>query len=467
MTNNKIFNKNKVDMTKKFNKIFKGDVDMTNKLNCIKKGAKYIIGAAVLATSLSSAAFGLDKDNNNYYQICNEKDLREFAELVNSGKECDAKGKLMNDIDLDCKNFGEWIPIGTDNSPFQGELISNDDNNNKKITGLYINKEDNDFQGLFGCVDTEGKVENIMVENAVMYGKDYIGGIAGYNKGTIIKCYADNSIGGNNNVGGIIGLNEGTMIGAWCNKNGAVAGEENVGGIVGNNKGTIKGTCINEGLVKGFFQVGGIVGDNSGTMLEESWYSNSGEVIGRDERRWDSKELRLNSKRVGGNIGYNSGKIAGYCVNTGKVKGEYVVGGNIGFNIGEIEECENREEVKGIWKVGGNVGANGDIFEFLRVVEVKGTIKKCKNSGNVIGNTYIGGNVGESVGIINNCENSGKIIGIYYVGGNVGICGGTIENCNNEGEVRGKEDIGGNIGNELQNIQKNNLNNKVKVKYCK
>ena len=407
---------------------------MTSKLNCIKKGAKYIIGAAVLATSLSSAVFGLSKESwfgdGGYYQICNEKDLREFAELVNSGKETGAKGKLMNDIDLDCKNFGEWIPIGTDNSPFQGELISNDDDNNKKITGLYINEEYNDYQGLFGYIEEKGKLENIVIEGSI-HGKDNIGGIAGYNKGTINNCYATIKIKENDNVGGNVGYNNGTIMKICCNKGGRIEGKYNVGGNVGYNKGIISGYCSN--------------GAEFGGMMY-----------------------------VGGNVGWNEGAISGCCSNIGAViggpyKGCYI-GGNVGWNKGEIESCENSGKIianRGS-EVGGNVGEN------------EGTIKNCRNSGKVTGNneirrivglnkeegedngaitgeSHFGGNVGKNNGKIVTCENFGHVIteNGEYVGGNIGYIGkdGSVNKCINKGfsrgieiECQGKEYVGGNVG---------------------
>ena len=121
---------------------------MNIKINYIKTGAKYIIGAAVLATGLSSTAFGVLRiDNDDYYKINDSDDLKEFRQLVNDGQ-VNAKGKLMNDIVFnegliengklkEGGNFEEWIPIGTEESPYIGEFIG--DGEIKTITGIAKN----------------------------------------------------------------------------------------------------------------------------------------------------------------------------------------------------------------------------------------------------------------------------------------------------------------------------------------
>ena len=99
MINLKKINKGMVDMTKEIKKSFKfkGDINMISKLDYIKRGAKYMIGASVLAAGFSSAAFGLTEENG-YYLIKEGQDLIDFAQLVNSGKETSARGILKNDI---------------------------------------------------------------------------------------------------------------------------------------------------------------------------------------------------------------------------------------------------------------------------------------------------------------------------------------------------------------------------------
>ena len=493
MTNNRIFNKNKVDMTKKFNKLFKGDIDMTNKVNYIRKSAKYIIGAAILATGLSSVAFGLEKDNDGYYLIRNKAELKEFADKVNNG-ECTANAKLMENIvfnggsvldkegNLKGGDLEEFTPIGT-NIRFEGEFIGD----NKTITGVYINKENNDNQGLFGVIGEGGKVGNIELENSYIRGQKFVGGIAGYNKGTIENCIISgySAIVGDDYVGGNVGWNEGTIAGK-CENSGVVIGKEDgVGGNVGwnegmiercNNVGNVKGgyyvggnvgksitenakigNCINLGIIEGKNLVGGNVGCNDGTITGEC--ENSGEVEGREN--------------IGGNVGWNEGTMEGACDNTGVVTGkEYNVGGNVGWNKGTISNyCINcAERIEGSRSVGGNIGSNSgsiicdnlDEYDVLLVC-----INDENKIGEVKGNSAVGGNVGWNSGTIEAkkggvCINEEKVTGKEYdVGGNVGRNDGTITGeCGNKGEVTGQDRVGENIGlNFNTKISENNLMN--------
>ena len=325
---------------------------MNIKINYIKTGAKYIIGAAVLATGLSSTAFGVLRiDNDDYYKINDSDDLKEFRQLVNDGQ-VNAKGKLMNDIVFNEDVFENWIPIGTERHPFQGELIS-DGEENKKIKGLYSEDEGNDYRGLFGFVGKGGKVRNIELENSYIRGQKFVGGIAGRNEGEITDCITNNNVViGTWYVGGDVGLNyDRGIIGGECKNSGTVIGEEMVGGNVGANlegeksNATITGNCENSGEVTGRNAVGGNVGFN-GEIIEGEC-KNSGKVTG--------------IKSIGGNVGiYLYGQIGGKSENSGKVSGEDEVGGNIGsVCFGVIGgECENSGKITGIKSVGGNVGYN-------------------------------------------------------------------------------------------------------------
>ena len=419
---------------------------MTSKFNYIKKGVKYIIGAVVLTISLNTTAFGLNQDNDGYYQIGNKAALKEFARKVNSGKEPNAKGKLMNDIvfngggvienvklkfgssaaskvkenrKLKEGYFEEWTPIGTKNNPFEGELISCD-GETKKITGLYINRN-NKYQGLCGVV--EGKVRDIEVNCSYINGDCYVGGIAGKNIGEIENCITTNNI---------------------------IKGEMAVGGVVGKNSGTISGRCNNAGKVTGkAYYVGGNIGENRGTMEEKC--ENSGKVIGVDN--------------VGGNVGRNYRTIKGECENSGKVIGEECVGGNVGVNEETIlGRCKNSEEVTRIMDVGGNVGKNegtigGEEDNNVELTDDNGELiiqGECENSGKVKGIDYVGGNIGHisNNGYLRHAKNSGKVEGNNNIGGNVGQNDGIIRKyanvtdycLKNEWIVAGIKNVGGNIG---------------------
>ena len=90
---------------------FKKVNTMISNFSYITRSAKYTMGAAILTAGLGSAAFGLQTDNNGYYQIITKEDLKEFAQRVNSGVETNAKGMLMKDIVFNGGSVienGEW-----------------------------------------------------------------------------------------------------------------------------------------------------------------------------------------------------------------------------------------------------------------------------------------------------------------------------------------------------------------------
>ena len=71
-------------------------------------------------------------------------------------------------------------------------------------------------------------------------GGNYVGGVAGLNRGTVTGCYATGNVSGNDSVGGVVGRNySGTVTG--CYAAGDVTGTDFVGGVVGWNYGTLTG----------------------------------------------------------------------------------------------------------------------------------------------------------------------------------------------------------------------------------
>ena len=153
------------------------------------------------------------------YRIHTAADLKYMADMVNSGGDF-AYGKyfrLENDIDLsvygkDYDGGKGWAPIGTFvNAVFDG--------NGKTITGLYINRSNENNIGLFSQV-TASTIQNLFLEGISLHGDtDYldgkIGGLAAQVSGgsTISGCAAIGSVTGEGKsgsycTGGLVGLLE-------------------------------------------------------------------------------------------------------------------------------------------------------------------------------------------------------------------------------------------------------------------
>ena len=221
-----------------------------------------------------------------------------FRDSVNIGETYEGKFvKLTADIDISAAiaNGGSanmsWTPIGDHDTPFKGSF----DGNGHRITGLYINGI-SAYQGLFGCVGSEGAIQNLCVDGTVKGGAQ-VGGIVGANLyGTIQNCCYTGSVTGSDYVGGVVGENYG--VAALCYNAGTVKAGSYTGGVVGRNEGGTVTNCYNTGEVT----------VSSGL---------SGGVIGY----------------VGGVVGYNYGTIEN-CYSAGAVTGEQYAGGVAGNHWG-------------------------------------------------------------------------------------------------------------------------------------
>ena len=410
-----------------------------------------LLPAITLKVHASIKGTGTESDP---YEIGNAENLFEFADIVNgsNGKNQNlaACAILTQNIDLDEYSTTTWTPIGTSNKqPYTGTF----DGKGFTISNLTTQNKEGNYLGLFGF--NGGVIKNVGIENANITGPDYIGGVCGYNRGTIENCSNAGDVSGNTHVGGVCGYNFGTI--ENCSNTGKVSGDDSVGGVCGYNDDTIK-NCSNAGDVSRNILVGGVCGCNCGTIEN---CSNAGNVSGK-------------GSRVGGVCGLNKGTIEN-CSNTGKVSGRGSVGGVCGDNSDTIENCSNAGTVLGAdfnnsWGVGGVCGCNytdaivnycsnaGDVSGKSRVGGVcglndTGAIVNCSNAGDVSAdNNSVGGVCGDNSDTIENCYNAGAVSGSEKIGG---VCGynnsgdrtkATIKNCYNIGDVSGKSRVGGVCG---------------------
>jgi len=104
----------------------------------------------------------------------------------------------------------------------------------------------------------EGAVYSSNATGSV-FGWHWVGGLVGFNEGTVSKCSSDSFINGSSFVGGLVGYNADTgfLADAYCL--GPVYGEDSVGGLVGVNAGSIRFT-YSTGEIRGVSHIGGLVG---------------------------------------------------------------------------------------------------------------------------------------------------------------------------------------------------------------
>lgn len=298
---------------------------------------------------------------------------------------------------------GGWEPLGSDIQLFTGTF----NGGNHLISNMTINR-DADYQGLFGNTNLSS-IENIQLENiSVISSLNYIGGLAGKNKGTINNINVTGAVTGNDNVGGLIGYNSGSITDSYAT--GDVIGNDRVGGLVGFY---ISGTITNSnttGDVNGNNYVGGLVGDNRGIITNSNA---KGDVIGNNY--------------VGGLLGFSiSGTITNSYAN-GNATGKTWVGGLAGSSDGSgciTNSCYATGDVNGTKSVGGLVGYNngGSITNSYATGDVSEDI--------TAGTGSIGGLVGANggTGAITNSYATGAVTGPRTVGGLVGFNSGEITN---------------------------------------
>lgn len=203
------------------------------------------------------------------------------------------------------------------------------------------------------------------------------GGLVGFSNCAVTDCYFTGSVSGNHNVGGLVGYNYYGAV-SNCYFRGSIAGtdSERVGGLVGFNVGSISDS-YSMGSVSGFSQVGGLAGSNQHTISNSYSACEVSGYVSRDG---------MVAYRIGGLVGSNSDAVSGcYCTgtvmgteyvgglvgwnirtisdsySTGSVSGEDNVGGLVGENHkGTVSNCYSTGTVSGEDSVGGLVGRNED-----------------------------------------------------------------------------------------------------------
>ena len=339
---------------------------------------------------------------NDPYLILNPIQLNQIRNFQNKSG---VFFKLMADIDLtefleDEDPTQGWQPI----SSFNGVL----DGNGKTITGLWVNRPNNDNIGLFANISGT-TIKNLNLVDCSINGKDKVGALTGYASGShILNCSIKGRINGNTNVGGCVGCaNEIEISGVICSAK--IDAKEDVGGIIGKmiengyENNIISGCYLIDGELTGINYVGGICGGFA-------WISNAqGKMVMSD---CHVKANISGVDYVGGVCGGWGGPISSSNY-TGIIVANSDVGGICGFGaMGgvDIEKCYALGDIKAS---GDNVGG---ICGFACQ-----NIITCYFSGLVAGAEKVGGLVGYKNGyVITNSYSNATVTGTKYVGG---LCG--------------------------------------------
>ena len=382
----------------------------------------------------------------------------------------DAHFKMDTDIDLTdylaetgagYNGGAGWDPIGQyiagdPSVAFTGSF----DGGGYSVTGLWFDRDERFYMGLFGYVAEGAIVSNLSVTaDATGSGEDIgIAALAGMNDGEITNCSAAGTItgdGSNASIGGLVGYNDlGTV--TDCSVKATITGSGNavdIGGIIGFNSGTVVSGCTATVTISGGgneANVGGIIGFNyDGVISDTHTYSGSisangnnasiGGLIGFNGSggtisNSDTKLVAVmgdgTNMDIGGLVGYNAGTInelsnaRSHVTSNGN---ESSAGGFVGYNAGVLSDCHYAGIMSGDGidaSVGGFVGTNGSSAK----------ITACSSTGSATGGegtVGIGGFAGYNNGEITNSYSTSSARGgdLAFIGGLVGINSNLITNC--------------------------------------
>lgn len=304
--------------------------------------------------------------------------------------------------------------------------------------------------GLFGKSGEVAEIKNVRLENIFISGSnEIIGGLIGYNYGSVTGCYSSGHVSGGNAIGGLIGSNSGNVTN--CYATATVNGSDYVGGLIGSNSGSVTDCCSVSNVI-GDNYLGGLIGANKSNATDCCW---NGTVDGT-------------GTYIGGLMGKNIyGTVRG-CHSNGRVRGDSYVGGLMGLNDANatVINCYSITTVDGYLNVGGLLGCIGGTAASVKrsysISSVTGTyyaggligssnapIYSCFSSGTVNGNSQTGGLIGKHSGYpLSYCYSASDVIGTdSSTGGLLGLCeSSTVEFCYATGAVDGVTYTGGLIG---------------------
>ena len=184
--------------------------------------------------------------------------------------------------DIDATETNTWEdgsgfrPIGNSSVQFTG----NYNGKGYSIANLFINRPAEKFVGFFGNVNGGGTVDSLGVTNVNITGLHYVGGMSGYNNGTITDCYSTGSVTSKifedySYTGGLVGDNRRNITNCYSEATVVSTNGRVVGGLVGYNYGSNAkiSNCYSTGNASGWWGVGGLVGYNRNYASIKNAYS--------------------------------------------------------------------------------------------------------------------------------------------------------------------------------------------------
>ncbi len=276
----------------------------------------------ILAERAADPVPGGDGSESDPYRIANLDHLKWISDNPDEWDKHFIQTADINAFGTSTWNDGAgWLPIGNNSTRFQGHY----NGNGLTISGLYIDRDSSDYQGLFGYIRSGAVISNVGLINADITGKNFVGGLAGstYQQDNVSHCYVTGSVTGTGYVGGLIGYNRNSSV-SNCYVDVTLTGASRVGGLIGDNEGGSVTHCYADATVTGLNGVGGLAGYNTGGSITDCYAGGTVSASGF----------------AGGLIGYNSGSVANCYVSGSIAQSGSFLGGFLGYyEAGEIRAC--------------------------------------------------------------------------------------------------------------------------------
>ena len=266
------------------------------------------------------------------------------------------------------------------------------------------------YKGIGGIAGVNaGSIQNSLPQNAAVNGGQYVGGVAGINTGTVSGLNGSAAVRGMTEVGGAVGANYGTVETVAALNATVTATGDYAGGLAGKNIGTLQTAAVS-GSVQAANYAGGLAGQNA----------QKAEIT--DAETESDLSVRASGKYAGGAAGQNEGTVTGGSYKGTVYAAADFAGGVAGENNGTIESaaasarvtCENGQ-------AGGVAAVNNQTIS-------GGTVQDCTVKG---GTANLGavaavnskGGVIKGIALKSNITLQG---GASVVGGVAGVNLGTI-----------------------------------------
>lgn len=233
-------------------------------------------GQEVTFTTLSVPNPPGDGSIGNPYQLSSLEDLLWLAQTPSSwGGYFRQTAHIDASSTRNWNNGKGWMPIGVD---FKNRFYGYYEGGGYSIDGIYINRPDENYMGLFGCFS--GELSNLAVTNAEITGRDTLGVIAGlFHTVKIYSSYSTGKINGINRVGGLAGsVNFCNIENSYSAAN--VSGQTNIGGLIGVNWNSQILYSYSSGMVSGVVYFGGLSGySHFGNFVNCYWNGESSGLL--------------------------------------------------------------------------------------------------------------------------------------------------------------------------------------------